>query len=398
MGTAASSVGGGRLHGDSRRFDHARPARRLGDHRLPAGAGGRARRPLWGAGRVGRRRTGAGGRRAVAGPPGHGPGRRAPRPGGRAAGGPGGDPGPRGAGPALAPGGGRRRARGGGRALPAAPPGADRRRPRRRVPLGAAGHAHRPGAPARPRHPPGQRRVPREPAHRRRRPPRGPAGAAAGRRPARARRPRRPPVGRQPRPGAGRRASVPLRRRRPGRRRAGGGARAGRVGLGRGTLTGRAAGPRPPPATVRPAMSDHPHPPGTVPPRPSRWLLPLIGVLTIVALVASLLLVRGASSGEEVLEPPGERDAAEEPDEPPTQEELEEVVAEISAFVEQETGLSFLEPVTVELAGEGEFQDRLLADFDEDVEDLRATEVFLKALGLVDPDVDLVESMRSLLG
>ena len=145
-------------------------------------------------------------------------------------------------------------------------------------------------------------------------------------------------------------------------------------------------------------MSDHPHPPGTVPPRPSRWLLPLIGVLTIVALVASLLLVRGASSGEEVLEPPGERDAAEEPDEPPTQEELEEVVAEISAFVEQETGLSFLEPVTVELAGEGEFQDRLLADFDEDVEDLRATEVFLKALGLVDPDVDLVESMRSLLG
>ena len=55
-------------------------------------------------------------------------------------------------------------------------------------------------------------------------------------------------------------------------------------------------------------------------------------------------------------------------------------------------------PVQVELEGEGDFQDRLLADFDEDADQLRNTEVFLEGLGLVDPEIDLVESMRSLLG
>ena len=33
-----------------------------------------------------------------------------------------------------------------------------------------------------------------------------------------------------------------------------------------------------------------------------------------------------------------------------------------------------------------------------DADDLRDTEVFLQGLGLVEPDVDLVEAMRSLLG
>ena len=84
--------------------------------------------------------------------------------------------------------------------------------------------------------------------------------------------------------------------------------------------------------------------------------------------------------------------------EPVTPSEVEAVVAEISEFVAREQGVPFLEPVDVELLGEGAFQDRLLADFDEDVEDLRRQEHAFKALGLVDADVDLVEAMRSLLG
>jgi len=84
--------------------------------------------------------------------------------------------------------------------------------------------------------------------------------------------------------------------------------------------------------------------------------------------------------------------------EPATPSEVEAVVAEISEFVAREQGVPFLEPVDVELLGEGAFQDRLLADFDEDVEDLRRQEHAFKALGLVDADVDLVEAMRSLLG
>jgi len=84
--------------------------------------------------------------------------------------------------------------------------------------------------------------------------------------------------------------------------------------------------------------------------------------------------------------------------EPATPSEVEAVVAEISEFVAREQGVPFLEPVDVELLGEGAFQDRLLADFDEDVEDLRRQEHAFKALGLLDADVDLVEAMRSLLG
>src|SRR5690606_19672317 len=131
----------------------------------------------------------------------------------------------------------------------------------------------------------------------------------------------------------------------------------------------------------------------------ARWPLALLGVLAVVALVASVVLVRGASSGDEAPDPPGRtgpEDAAHH--EPAAEEEIGAAVAEISAFVEQESGLSFVEPVTVELAGEGEFQDRLLAGFDEGVEELRTAEVVLEGRGLVSPEVPGVDAMRSLLG
>lgn len=130
-----------------------------------------------------------------------------------------------------------------------------------------------------------------------------------------------------------------------------------------------------------------------------RWPVVIVGVLAVLALLASMLLARNASSGT------GEGDGGDgratpttDPPEPATETEIEEAVAEISEFVAAEAGMEFLAPVTVELEGEGAFQDRLLADFDEDADELRKTEVFLEALGLVEPDVDLVESMRSLLG
>ncbi len=131
-----------------------------------------------------------------------------------------------------------------------------------------------------------------------------------------------------------------------------------------------------------------------------RWPVVVVGLAVVAALVASMVLVRGASSGDD----PGGTGTGDEPAppttaaEPATEAEVEAAVAEISEFVAQERGLEFAAPVTVELAGEGEFQDRLLADFDEDADDLRHTEVFLEGLGLVEPDVDLVEAMRSLLG
>lgn len=126
----------------------------------------------------------------------------------------------------------------------------------------------------------------------------------------------------------------------------------------------------------------------------------LLGLVAIAALVMSAILARNVSSGDRDGDddrsgpPPGPTTTLA----PATEAEIEAAVADISAFVERESGVEFLEPVTVELEDEGGFQERLLADFDEDADDLRRTEVFLEGLGLVDPDVDLVEAMRALLG
>ncbi len=128
-----------------------------------------------------------------------------------------------------------------------------------------------------------------------------------------------------------------------------------------------------------------------------RWPVVVVALLAVVAMLASMVLVRSASSGTDGDGGDGSTPTTEAP-EPATEAEIEAAVAEISEFVAEESGLEFLTPVTVELEGEGAFQRRLLADFDEDADDLRTTEVFLKALGVIDPDLDLVESMRSLLG
>jgi hypothetical protein len=82
----------------------------------------------------------------------------------------------------------------------------------------------------------------------------------------------------------------------------------------------------------------------------------------------------------------------------PTQAEVDAVVADISTFVEQERGLPFKEPVTVELLDDDAFEARLLEDFEEGAEELEITEQELKALGLIEPDVDLQEALRSAYG
>jgi hypothetical protein len=78
-------------------------------------------------------------------------------------------------------------------------------------------------------------------------------------------------------------------------------------------------------------------------------------------------------------------------------EEFVALVRELQAFVEDERGLEFVEDVQVDLADDDEFEARLLEDFAEDEADLREDERVFKALGLLEPDVDLVEALRELL-
>jgi hypothetical protein len=146
--------------------------------------------------------------------------------------------------------------------------------------------------------------------------------------------------------------------------------------------------------------------PEWVPKRRRLWV-GAVGAVVIVALAVASVAAAWTSVGEADTDPlsapptddaPGD-DGPGGGDEPPASAaDLRAAVDEISAVVEAERGLAFTEPVDVELAGEGEFQRRLLDDFDEGVDELRNTEVLLKAFGLVEADVDLVEAMRTLLG
>jgi hypothetical protein len=152
-------------------------------------------------------------------------------------------------------------------------------------------------------------------------------------------------------------------------------------------------GPPPPPPASWAAL------PGTPDPEPvtrrRRWPLAVVGLLVVAALVASSVLARGGGSGGG---PGPEERPTTTAGEPPTQAELEAVVAEIAGFVEDERGLRFLEQVDVELADGPAFRRRVLAGADEGTDELRATQVYLEALGVIEPGTDLVAAMRSLLG
>jgi hypothetical protein len=82
----------------------------------------------------------------------------------------------------------------------------------------------------------------------------------------------------------------------------------------------------------------------------------------------------------------------------PTEAEIDDLVAQLSGFVEEQRGLTFEEPVVVEVEGDDAFEERLLVDFDEDSADLDSYEPLYKASGLLAPDDSLSESLREALG
>jgi len=79
-------------------------------------------------------------------------------------------------------------------------------------------------------------------------------------------------------------------------------------------------------------------------------------------------------------------------------DDITAVIDDIQAFVAAERGLPFLRDVVVELEDDATFESRLLADFEESAEDLRIAGDAFAALGLIEPDVELAEAYRELLG
>jgi len=95
--------------------------------------------------------------------------------------------------------------------------------------------------------------------------------------------------------------------------------------------------------------------------------------------------------------PPTTSSSSSDPTTTTSPQDLETVVADIERFVEQQRGLTYKNKVDVHLAGEGEFQDRLLQDFEEERPSLLEQQEVLTALGLISPGTDVVAESKSLL-
>lgn len=74
---------------------------------------------------------------------------------------------------------------------------------------------------------------------------------------------------------------------------------------------------------------------------------------------------------------------------------IEAVVPTLQAFVEKERGLKFKSPVDVTLLPDEEFEKRVTETDEEDREEIEHAEAVLRAMGLLDDDVDLAAVVRS---
>ena len=130
-----------------------------------------------------------------------------------------------------------------------------------------------------------------------------------------------------------------------------------------------------------------------------RWTPPAVSAVIALLLAAGVV---GAVTFEDDRQgaapsPPSTSPTSAAPPPPSTAPEaVEGVVRSLQAFVEDERGLRFREPVDVTLLADAAFEARLLETEDEELEEVREAEAILRAMGLLEPGVDLVETVRDL--
>ncbi len=161
-----------------------------------------------------------------------------------------------------------------------------------------------------------------------------------------------------------------------------------------------AGGPPPPPAPGEPAPSSG---------RRGRRVSVVLAIGAVFALLlATIVVVTRDDGGDDQASPttptsqggaggPSSSAPTTAPEGPPlSEEELVALVDELKVFVAEARGLEFLEDVEVELDDDATFEARLLEDFEDDADEIEDAEVFYKALGLLEPEADLLEEMRAI--
>jgi hypothetical protein len=126
----------------------------------------------------------------------------------------------------------------------------------------------------------------------------------------------------------------------------------------------------------------------------------VVAIITVVLLVAGAVVIAldDTEAPEDDLEADLVPPATTEPTAPATPSELEAVVTELSAFVADARDLEWKTPVDATLLDDEAFSARVREDAVDDLEELEEAEGVFRAFGLIDPGVDLAESLRSLLG
>ncbi len=142
----------------------------------------------------------------------------------------------------------------------------------------------------------------------------------------------------------------------------------------------------------------------------------VLAVLAVVALLAATVVVITRDADDTALvddpapttsvpaldderpdEPADPAPTTTEPDvDPLSEEEFLALVADLETYVAEARGLEFLAPVEVELADDATFEARLLEDFEDDVTEIEDSEVFYRALGLLEPDANLLDELRAI--
>jgi hypothetical protein len=130
------------------------------------------------------------------------------------------------------------------------------------------------------------------------------------------------------------------------------------------------------------------------------------GVAVLVALVAGAVVV-AVRDGGETSTSTSSTSTSSTPTSPTStsttsttaaRPEVDRVVTEVEAFVVAARGKVFKQPVPVTLLDGKAFADRLLADAEESRDDIERSQRALRAIGLLDHDVDLFEVLQRFLG
>lgn len=129
-----------------------------------------------------------------------------------------------------------------------------------------------------------------------------------------------------------------------------------------------------------------------------RWLLAALSAVTAAVLAAGTVGV--VSIGDDDPPPPSTSSTSPPaatsapPSSAPPAAGIAAEVPALQAFVEEERGLAFTTPVQVTLLADGPFEERLMESDEEDLAEIRDAQAVLVAMGLLDRDVDLVETVQ----